>query len=176
MASSTPPVSPTASQPKTQVAMFGGGCFWGVEHIFRKQVPGVIDAISGFSGGHVLNPTYKQVCYEDTGHVEVVQVTFDPTKVSYEQLVDYFFRMHDPTQGDRQGPDVGTQYRSVIYFYGDAQRASAETVKTKRQAKHPRAITTTIEAAKEFYPADADHQRYYERTGKTPYCHVLRLD
>ena len=159
-----------------QTAMFGGGCFWGVEHIFRKQVPGVIDAVSGFSGGHVLNPTYKQVCYEDTGHVEVVQITFDPSKVTYEQLVDYFFRLHDPTQGDRQGPDVGDQYKSVIYYYDDAQRETAEKVKARRQAKYTSPITTLIAKAGPFYKAEEYHQRYYEKNGKTPYCHILRPD
>lgn len=170
-AQENPPVNPAV---KTQTALFGAGCFWGVEHIFRKQVPGVIDAVSGYSGGHLSKPTYQQVCEGDTGHVEVVQVTFDPAKVSYEQLVDIFFRLHDPTQVNRQGPDIGEQYRSVIYFASPEQQKTAETVKARRQAKHDKPIATTIEPAKTFYPAEDYHQRYYERTGKVPYCHFLR--
>jgi len=157
-----------------ETAMFGAGCFWGVEHIFRKQVPGVIDAVSGYSGGKLKNPTYRDICNGDTGHAEVVKVTFDPTKITYEQVVDHFFRLHDPTQGNRQGPDIGDQYRSVIFYYSPEQQKTAELVKQRRAAKHSRPITTTIEPVTTFYSAEDYHQKYYEKNGKEPYCHVLR--
>lgn len=159
---------------QVEVATFGAGCFWGVEHIFRHQVPGVIDAVSGFSGGKTANPSYKQVCYDDTGHAEVVQVTFDPSKTSYDKIVDAFFRLHDPTQVNRQGPDIGDQYRSVIFYHSEAQKEIAERVKGERQKKHSKPIATTIEAFKSFYKAEDYHQRYYDKTGKEPYCHILR--
>lgn len=155
-------------------ALFGAGCFWGVEHIFRKQVPGVIDAVSGYAGGTQVNPTYEQVCSGTSGHAEVVEVTFDPSKTTYEQVVDAFFRLHDPTQVDRQGPDIGDQYRSVIFYSTPEQKRIAEAVKARRAPKYSRPIATTIEAASTFYRAEGYHQKYYERTGKTPYCHVLR--
>jgi methionine-S-sulfoxide reductase len=154
--------------------MFGGGCFWGVEHIFAKEVAGVIDAVSGYSGGRTENPTYKQVCYEDTGHVEVVQITFDPSKVSYEQLVNYFYRMIDPTQMNGQGPDLGEQYRSVIFYYNEEQKRIAEKVRLERQPKYKRKIAVVEEPAQKFWKAEDYHQDYYVKTGKQPYCHVLR--
>lgn len=159
---------------KTDVAMFGGGCFWGVEHIFEKDVPGVIDAVSGFSGGHVKNPSYKQVCYEATGHVEVVRVTYDPAKVSYEQLVNFFYRMIDPTQVNGQGPDLGDQYRSVVFYYSDEQRRIAEKVKAERASKYKKAIAVVNEPAQEFYTAEEYHQNYYTVHHKEPNCHFLR--
>lgn len=162
------------SMQTTEVATFGAGCFWGVEHIFRHQVPGVIDAVSGFSGGKTENPTYRQVCYDNTGHAEVVQVTFDPSKASYEKIVDAFFRLHDPTQVDRQGPDIGDQYRSVIFYHSDAQKEAAQRVKASYQKKFSKPIATTIEPFRSFYKAEDYHQRYYDKTGKQPYCHVLR--
>jgi methionine-S-sulfoxide reductase len=158
----------------SEIATFGAGCFWGVEHIFRHEVPGVLDAVSGYSGGKIENPTYKQVCYDDTGHAEVVQVTFDPAKTSYDKIVDAFFRLHDPTQVNRQGPDIGDQYRSVIFYHSESQKQIAERVKAERQKKHAKPIATTIEPAKTFYKAEEYHQRYYDKTGKQPYCHFLR--
>ena len=116
-------------------ALFGAGCFWGVEDFFR-QVPGVIDAVSGYAGGTTQNPTYKQVCNDETYHAEVVEVTFDPAKVSYETLVDLFFRMHNPTTRNRQGPDVGTQYRSVIFTHGPEQAHIAEEIKARGLGLH----------------------------------------
>lgn len=167
---------PTVTTQREETAIFGAGCFWGVEHIFEQQVPGVIDAVSGYSGGRTKNPTYKQICEGDTGHVEVVRVRFDPSKVSFEELVDTFFRLHDPTQVDGQGPDIGEQYRSVIFYSTPEQKAIAEKVKERRAPKHRRPIATRIEPAQEFYVAEEYHQQYYVRIGKTPYCHVLRPD
>jgi peptide-methionine (S)-S-oxide reductase len=152
-------------------ALFGAGCFWGVEHFFR-EVPGVIEAVSGYAGGHVDNPNYRQVCTDRTGHAEVVQVTFDPAKVSYAMLVDLFFKMHDPTQLNRQGPDVGTQYRSVIFANSPEQEriAKEELAKAQESGRYRRPIVTTIEPAKPFWPAEDYHQRYFEKHGGS--CHV----
>jgi len=150
-------------------ATFGAGCFWGVEQFFR-EVPGVIDAVSGYAGGTVDHPTYKQVCTDRTGHAEVVEVTFDPTKVSYATLVDLFFKMHDPTQLNRQGPDFGTQYRSAIFAHSPEQERIA---KERLEAARPRfrkPIVTTIESAKTFWPAEDYHQRYFEKNGG--HCHI----
>lgn len=169
-----PTAASSSAAARTETALFGAGCFWGVEHIFRTEVPGVIDAVSGYSGGKTVNPTYKQVCYDDTGHAEVVLVTFDPAKISYEQLVDVFFRLHDPTQVNGQGPDLGDQYRSVIFYNSPEQKAAAEAVKARRAPKYKQPIATTIEPAQTFYKAEDYHQRYYQTTGKQPYCHFLR--
>jgi peptide-methionine (S)-S-oxide reductase len=147
-------------------AVFGAGCFWGVEHAFR-QLEGVSDAVSGFMGGEVDNPSYQQVCTGDTGHVEVVEVTYDPEIVSYGDLLDTFFAVHDPTQLNRQGPDIGEQYRSVIFYKDDEQRAQAEETKAALMAagKYPREVVTSIEPAGDFYRAEEYHQRYYEKMG-----------
>jgi len=152
-------------------ALFGAGCFWGVEDFFR-QVPGVADAVSGYAGGTIENPTYKQVCNDDTYHAEVVEVTFDPDKVPYATLVDLFFRMHNPTQKNRQGPDVGTQYRSVIFTHGAEQARVAQEVKQKVAAsgKWKTPIVTQIEPAPTFWKAEDHHQRYFEKHGG--HCHV----
>ena len=157
-----------------QTATFGAGCFWGVEWVFR-QVPGVIDVVSGYSGGFVENPTYEQVCTDTTGHAEVVQVTFDPEQVSYEQLLEVFWAMHDPTQVNRQGPDVGYQYRSIVLAHTPEQRAAAEASRARAQERFDRPISTEIKDFVAFYPAEGYHQRYYERTGHEPYCHVLPI-
>jgi len=156
----------------TEQATFGAGCFWGVEWVFR-QVPGVIEAISGYSGGGVPDRSYELVCTHTTGHAEVVQVRFDPERVGYDQLLEVFWAMHDPTQVDRQGPDVGDQYRSVIFTHSAEQRAAAEMSKERAQARFTRPIATEIRPITAFYPAEDYHQRYYERTGHQPYCHVL---
>jgi peptide-methionine (S)-S-oxide reductase len=155
-----------------QKATFGAGCFWGVEWVFRR-VPGVIDAVSGYSGGVVANPTYREVCTDTTGHAEVVQVTFDDEVVTYDQLLEVFWAMHDPTQVNRQGPDTGYQYRSVILAHTPEQRAAAESSRERARARFPRPIATEISDLVEFYPAEEYHQRYYERNGHEPYCHVL---
>ncbi len=153
-------------------ATFGAGCFWGVESFFR-QVPGVIDAVCGYAGGHVDNPTYKQVCSDKTGHAEVVEVTFDPAKVSYGALLDVFFMNHDPTTLNRQGPDVGTQYRSVIFVHSREQEHTAHAKKTALESsgRFKRPVVTTIEPAQPFWRAEEYHQRYFEKNG-LPSCHV----
>ncbi len=151
-------------------ATFGAGCFWGVESFFR-EVPGVTDAVSGYAGGRTQNPTYKDVCSDSTGHAEVVQVTFDPAKVSYDKLLDVFFANHDPTQLNRQGPDFGTQYRSAIFFHSPEQERAARAKKAALAARFKRPIVTTIEPAPAFWRAEDYHQRYFEKNG-LPSCHV----
>jgi methionine-S-sulfoxide reductase len=156
----------------TETAIFGAGCFWGVEWVFR-QVPGVLEAVSGYAGGVTEHPTYEEVCSHTTGHAEVVEVTFDPARVTYDQLLEVFWAMHDPTQVNRQGPDVGDQYRSVIFTTTPAQRAAAEASRGRAQARSDRPIATEIADAPTFYPAEGYHQRWYEKKGGTPYCHAL---
>ena len=151
-------------------ALFGAGCFWGVEDFFR-QVPGVQDAVSGYAGGGTDHPTYRQVCSGETGHAEVVEVTFDPTQVAYATLVDLFFKMHNPTTRNRQGPDVGTQYRSAIFTHGPDQARIAAERRDAAQARFPVPIVTQIEPALPFWPAEAYHQRYFEKHGG--HCHVI---
>jgi peptide-methionine (S)-S-oxide reductase len=159
----------------SETATFGAGCFWGVEWVFR-QVPGVLDAVSGYSGGHTVNPTYREVCGHGTGHAEVVQVTFDPERVSFDQLLEVFWAMHDPTQVNRQGPDVGDQYRSIVLTHSPEQQTAAEVSRTRAEARIGRQIATEIVPFEAFYPAEDYHQRYYERNGHTPYCHVLPVN
>lgn len=156
----------------TELATFGAGCFWGVEIAFR-QIPGVIDALAGYSGGTLPNPTYEDVCSDRTGHAEVVEVTFDPTRVSYDTLLDVFFTSHDPTQLNRQGPDVGRQYRSAIFYHGEEQKAAAETARRKWDAsgRWKRPIVTEISPAAPFWKAEEYHQRYLEKRGLAS-CHV----
>ena len=149
-----------------QKASFGAGCFWGVEAAFR-QIPGVIATQVGYMGGKTVNPTYKEVCSDRTGHVEVVEVTFDPAKVDYEALLEAFWQLHDPTQFNRQGPDIGSQYRSVIFVHDDAQREIAEIAKSKLAAsgRFRKPIATSIEPAATFYRAEEFHQQYLEKRG-----------
>lgn len=159
---------PPESRPvQAQTAYFAGGCFWGTEDAF-EHVPGVIDAVSGYQGGHVANPTYKQVCSGDTGHAETVRVTFDPARVSYRQLLEVFFKIHDPTQVDRQGPDVGYQYRSAIFAADEEQLKQAKAF-IAEQSKTPRfahrKIATTVEKAGPFYEAEEYHQNYHAKHG-----------
>ena len=145
-----------------QKAMFGAGCFWCVEDEFRN-LPGVKSATSGYSGGHTKNPTYKEVCTDTTGHAEVILVEYDPAVISYNKLLDFFWTMHDPTTLNRQGPDVGTQYRSGIYYFNDEQKKAAESSKRKMDESHTFAnpIVTEIVKASEFYPAEDYHQNYF---------------
>jgi peptide-methionine (S)-S-oxide reductase len=153
-------------------ATFGAGCFWGVEQFFA-EVPGVIDAVSGYEGGAGDNPTYRQVCSGTTNHAEVVEVTFDPAKVSYAKLVDLFFRMHNPTQMNRQGPDVGTQYRSAIFVHSPEQErvAREELEKAKSSGRYSSPIVTVIEPAQTFWRAEEYHQDYFEKNHGHS-CHV----
>lgn len=155
-----------------QTATFGAGCFWGVEYVFER-VPGVVGTEVGYGGGLTDHPTYREVCSHTTGHAEVTRVTFDPDVVSFDQLLEVFWAMHDPTQVDRQGPDVGDQYRSVIFAADDEQRAAAEASRAKAQERFDRPIATRIEGAATFWPAEDYHQRYYDRNGHEPYCHVV---
>ena len=148
----------------TSKAIFGAGCFWGVEAAFRG-VPGVVDAPVGYSGGSVENPTYEQVCTGGTGHAEVVQVEYDPDAVSFEELLEVFWKNHDPTQVNRQGPDVGSQYRSAIFYSDDEQRRIAEAAKERAQESYKRPIATEITPAETFYRAEEYHQRYFEKKG-----------
>jgi peptide-methionine (S)-S-oxide reductase len=156
-----------------QTATFGAGCFWGVESNFR-QMPGVVDARVGYLGGTLDNPTYEDVCTDRTGHAEVVQVAYDPGVVSYDQLLDAFWKMHDPTQLNRQGPDYGTQYRSAIFFHTPEQEAIAKHSKQLLDAsgRYKRPVVTEITAASKFYPAEDYHQRYFEKRGIAPTCHI----
>ena len=153
-------------------ATFGAGCFWGVEAAFL-QVPGVVETAVGFMGGRTPNPSYKQVCYEDTGHAEVVHLTYDPAKVKYDQLLEVFWSSHDPTQLNRQGPDVGDQYRSGIWTTNETQQREAEKFiaeQTEKKAFGGRKIVTQVEPAKTFFPAEDYHQDYIAKTGRA--CHV----
>lgn len=156
--------TPSALHP-TATATFAGGCFWGVEHFFR-HLPGVHDAISGYIGGIKEAPSYREVCDGDTGHAEAVEVTFDPTQISYETLLNHFWQIHDPTTLNRQGPDFGTQYRSAIYFHTPEQEQQAKASLAVAQARFPRPIVTEITPASRFWPAEAYHQRYLEKHGK----------
>lgn len=159
---------------KTELATFGGGCFWGVEYAF-ENVPGVLKAESGFMGGKGDNPSYRQVCMGNTHHAEVVQVTFDPNKVSYRKLVEYFFKIHDPTTLNRQGPDVGTQYRSAIFYHSEAQKKIAEDViaelKNKKVFKRP--IVTQLAPAQTFWKAEDYHQNYFDKHPERAVCHPI---
>ncbi len=154
----------------SEKATFGAGCFWGVEARFR-EVPGVQDVAVGYEGGHMVNPTYRDVCTDETGHVEVVEIDFDPAKVPYEQLVQMFFEMHDPTQLNRQGPDWGTQYRSVIFYHSPEQKAAAERELGEAQKQVRGKIVTAVEPAQTFYRAEEYHQRYLEKRGVKS-CHI----
>jgi len=154
-----------------ETATFAAGCFWGIEHAFRK-VPGVIDARSGYTGGVVDHPTYEQVCADTTGHAEAVQVTYDPGQVSYEELLDQFWGLHDPTQLNRQGWDVGRQYRTAIFVHDEAQQKAAEASKQALEAsgRHDQPVVTEITPATTFWEAEEYHQRYYEKQGVDPHC------
>jgi peptide-methionine (S)-S-oxide reductase len=155
-----------------ELATFGAGCFWGVEVTFR-QVRGVRDALVGYLGGTLANPTYKDVCTGRTGHAEVVQVEYDPDEVTYERLLEVFWENHDPTTLNRQGPDVGTQYRSAIFYHTPEQKAAAEASKARLDASgnFRKPIVTEITAASTFYPAEDYHQRYLEKRGLAS-CHI----
>ncbi|HKJ35120.1 MAG TPA: peptide-methionine (S)-S-oxide reductase MsrA [Solirubrobacterales bacterium] len=146
----------------TDKVSFGAGCFWQIEAAFR-ELEGVVETAVGYEGGHVANPTYEQVCTGGTGHAEVCEVTYDPDEVSFGELLQVYWRIHDPTQVDRQGPDIGSQYRSVIFFHTEDQRAEAEASKEAHQKQHTKPIATTIEPATGFYMAEDYHQCYLEK-------------
>lgn len=156
----------------SEIATFAAGCFWGVEETLRR-LDGVVDTAVGYSGGHTENPTYRDVCGHGTGHAEVVRVEYDPGRVSYDQLLDVFWSAHDPTQVDRQGPDVGSQYRSAIFFHTPEQEAAARASKQRLDAsgRLRRPIATEITAATEFWRAEEYHQRYLEKKGAAS-CHI----
>lgn len=154
----------------TQTAIFAAGCFWGVQYYF-DQVPGVVRTIVGYTGGHTENPTYEDVLTHTTGHAEAVEVKFIPEEVSYETLVKHFLRLHDPTQLNRQGPDVGDNYRSAIFYANDGQKETAEKVRDELKGEYSEPIVTQITSASEFYPAEEYHQKYTEKTGRGM-CHV----
>ena len=149
-------------------ATFGAGCFWGVEAVFR-QTNGVKDAAAGYAGGKMENPTYEDVCSDETGHAEVVEVLFDPSEVSYGELLDVFWRNHDPTTRNRQGPDVGSQYRSVVFYHSPEQKAAAEAklAELEKSGRFGRPIVTQIEPAPTFYRAEEYHQQYLAKHGRT---------
>ena len=146
----------------TEMATFGAGCFWRPQEVFDQR-EGIVETTVGYMGGDVKNPTYAQVCTDDTGHAEVTQIVFDPDQISYEQLLKTFWQIHDPTQLDRQGPDIGAQYRSVVFYHSDAQQDTAEKLKDELQEEFNNEIVTSIEPATDFYPAEEYHQKYYQK-------------
>ena len=159
---------------QTEMATFAGGCFWCIEEIFRQQ-PGVTRVRSGYIGGTVPHPTYRQVCEGDTGHAEAIQLTFDPQQISYDKLLTVFWTAHDPTQLNRQGADVGTQYRSAIFTHSDAQQVAAQaSLRAEDQSgRHTQKIVTVLEPATEFFPAEDYHQEYYLKNKRAPYCQAV---
>ncbi len=162
-------VAEAALDDRFQKAVFAGGCFWGVE-FYLQQARGVIRAVSGYTGGKTRNPTYEQVCGKHTGHIEAVEVLYDPQQTDYETLARLFFEIHDPTQVDRQGPDIGEQYRSVVFYRDDAQKETAEKLIALLRDKGFK-VATRVEPASTFWPAEKYHQDYYFHKGTTPYCH-----
>ena len=150
----------------TQRATFAAGCFWGVEAAFR-QIRGVAGTRVGYTGGRTEDPSYYDVCSDTTGHAEAVEVEYDPEQVSYDQLLDLFWRSHDPTQGNRQGPDVGSQYRSAVYFHSPEQEEAAVASKARVQAQLPERVTTEVVPAETFYEAEDYHQQYFEKSGRS---------
>ncbi len=161
-------------QQKTEIATLGGGCFWCLEAVY-DQLNGVLNVESGYAGGHVPNPTYEQVCTGRTGHAEVVQVTFDPAIISYREILEIFFAIHDPTTLNRQGADVGTQYRSVIFYHSPEQKQAAEAMIAELEARRVFAnrIVTEVVPLNAFYPAEDYHQEYYQNHPGQPYCRVV---
>jgi peptide methionine sulfoxide reductase msrA/msrB len=167
------PEKAAVTDSRPQVATFAAGCFWGVEYAFRK-VPGVLKTTVGYTGGHVKDPTYEQVCSHTTGHAEAVQIEFDPSKVSYEKLLETFWSIHDPTTLNRQGPDIGDNYRSAVFYNSPEQEKAAKASKEdlRKSKKFRKRIVTEIVPAKEFYTAEDYHQQYFEKTGQRPVCHL----
>ncbi len=166
--------SAEAAEPATETATLGNGCFWCTEAVFQR-LKGVKSVTSGYSGGTVKNPTYRQVCTGTTGHAEAIQVTFDPAVIPYEDLLAVFWHTHDPTTKDRQGNDVGTQYRSVIFYHNEKQKKIAEEFKAKLDASRVYAmpVVTEIVPYQVFYPAENYHQNYYNENSSQPYCRIV---
>lgn len=159
----------------TGVATFANGCFWCTEAVF-EELNGVISAVSGYSGGHTTNPTYKEVSYEETGHAECLQITYDTSVITFDELLEVFWETHDPTTLNRQGNDVGTQYRSAIFYHNDEQKQKAEKYKAEldKSGAFNKPIVTEITAFTKFYPAEDYHQQYYElNKGENPYCSIV---
>jgi peptide-methionine (S)-S-oxide reductase len=156
---------------KTELATFGGGCFWCMESVFQ-EVPGVKSVTSGYAGGHLPFPTYQQVCTGKTGHAEVIQIEFDPQKTSYEKLLAVFWKLHDPTTLNRQGPDTGTQYRSIILYHSEAQKQTAEKSKAEAQSHFKNPIVTEIVPLQAFYRAEDYHQDYFHKNPRDAYCRI----
>ncbi len=163
---------PKGQEVTTEKAYFAGGCFWGTEHLLKK-FPGVVSTRVGYMNGHTKNPTYKEVCNGNTGHAEANEIVFDPAKTSYEELAKYFFEIHDPTQINRQGPDIGEQYRSAVFYTDDKQKQIAEKLIAQLKAKGYK-VATELAKADTFYEAEQYHQDFYTYTGKEPYCHVYQ--
>lgn len=163
---------PKPSTGTSQLATLGGGCFWCVEAVFER-FEGVLDVVSGYAGGHTSNPTYEQVCGGTTGHAEVVQIEFDPARITYEQLLEIFWEAHDPTTLNRQGADVGHHYRSIILHHNDAQREMALRSKQRAATRFKRPIVTEIVPLKAFYRAEEYHQDYFRKNPNAPYCVVV---
>jgi peptide methionine sulfoxide reductase msrA/msrB len=158
-----------ALKPQTEKAIFAGGCFWGVEYYMQKE-PGVLETSVGYTGGHIDNPTYEQVCSGRSGHIEAIEITYDPNKTNFEKLAKLFFEIHDPTQVDRQGPDIGEQYRSEIFYFNEEQKEITEHLISILEDKGYNVVTKLSPAGK-FYNAENYHQDYYLNNGKQPYCH-----
>jgi methionine-S-sulfoxide reductase len=175
--SESKPGAATADKPagETEVATLAGGCFWGMEEILRK-IPGVISTRVGYTGGATKNPTYKMVCTGATGHAEAIEIVFDPSKITYEQVLGYFFRMHDPTTLNQQHNDIGTQYRSAIFYHADEQKKIAEAVKAKlnKSGRFKKPIVTEITKASEFYAGEDYHQKYLVKNPGGYNCHYLQ--
>ena len=171
LAQSKPAPSPQVLE-RSQKATFGGGCFWCTEAML-EDVEGILSVVSGYAGGHVKNPTYRQVCEGTTGHAEVVQVTFDPVKITYKRLLELFWRSHDPTSLNRQGADVGTQYRSTIMWHNEGQKTMAEASMKEAASLFPRPIVTKIEKIDIFYPAEDYHQDYFKNNPNAGYCNFV---
>lgn len=157
-----------------KLATFGNGCFWCTEAIFQ-QLEGVEEVVSGYAGGEVKNPTYEQVCSGNTGHAEVLRITYDSTKISYDELLEVFWGSHDPTTLNRQGNDIGSQYRSVVFYHNEEQKALAEKYKQQLDASGAfnDPVVTVIEPITDFYPAEDYHQNYFNRNGQQPYCNFV---
>ncbi|WP_343531271.1 peptide-methionine (S)-S-oxide reductase MsrA [Pedobacter sp.] len=165
-----------AQKPKLEKATFGMGCFWCTEAVFQR-LNGVYNVKSGYEGGNIPNPTYDEVCSGTTNHAEVIELEFDPKKISFDELLEVFWKLHDPTTLNRQGADVGTQYRSVIFYHNEQQKATAEKYKAllNKENAFGKPVVTTLEKAQTFYVAENYHQDYFLRNGEQPYCRIVIL-